>query len=461
MPPQRRVTFLRPEEIDHEQSRLIREDELQRAPQSFTDWLMEKVVASRPQPLSAIPSLDTAVESLPMVGGIAGGILGGVGGTVAGFGVGGVPGAVGGAAVGGAGGESLRRTIQQLRGTMPVDRSVGETLAGVGTEGAKQGAYELGGQGLMRAAQPVGRFVYRQAVGRLPDAITSAFPNVVETLWKNRVPLSEAGRAQVVAARGEAAKGVKALLQKATDAGTTFDAHSVLGGHLYDLIDQIGAIPAGSAEERALSTYIDDYLARHPGPLTPLALKEMKQAAQQISSGLFDAAAKGGVVGAEAGTYGKFNQAIAKDAQAALETIPGVGAGEKEVQSLIGAGKAMRQIVRRPPGVGMRIVPKATGLMSAVIGELLLPHGGTISDVGRTAIEYGVGDLLGHFAASPEMLSRGALVLTQPQIAALFRQSPRLAAEVLSRMEQYANTPPEQYPPGGGISIGGLEAGPK
>jgi len=432
MPPPRIIT-VRPEDIDHAATspggRTVSPDEIASADdpqQSWPSWL-----------------LDQGIDALPMAGGLAGGIVGGVGGTVGGFGVGGPPAALAGAMLGGAGGEGFKQAINQYLGRTPVFASNTDALKDVGLEGAKQGAYELGGQGLGWAAPKVGAAIYESALGKLPEKILSQFPNVADVLVKNRFPISEGGRAAAVIRRGQAGQATRALLQRAQEAGVTFDAGQVVEKPLLDLIDALGAIPAGSAEEKALGNYIDDYLARHPGPLSPQALKDMKQAAQQISDPIMKAESMGNVVGAEANTYGKFNKAVATGAQNALETkisteagfAPGMAAAEGETKDMIGAARA----IKAAAGKGYSLPTEmsligASGALAAALSPTVRgkKDAGLPRELAQGVIEY----MVTRGMASRYAISKGALALTAPQTAAIFRQFPRVAAYVVGQLQQ-------------------------
>jgi hypothetical protein len=80
---------------------------------------------------------DTAIDTLPMVGGTVGGLLGAPAGPLT---------AVGGAALGGAAGEGLRHAIQSTRGKEQPWATPGEAVTDLGVAGAEQGAFEGAGR---------------------------------------------------------------------------------------------------------------------------------------------------------------------------------------------------------------------------------------------------------------------------------------------------------------------------
>lgn len=132
---------------------------------------------------------DTAVDALPLIGGIAGGLAGLATG----------PGAIGTAAIGGAGGEAWKRVINDLRGKgKPADETPGNVLTGIATAGAAQGAGQAAGMGLAKVAgalaprvatwalKPSMTLVNRRAgIERLPSA--RVVKNITNTVLENRL----------------------------------------------------------------------------------------------------------------------------------------------------------------------------------------------------------------------------------------------------------------------------------
>ncbi len=108
---------------------------------------------------------DTAVDALPIVGGIVGGIAGAPLGPLA----------IGTAAIGGAGGEGWKRAINSLRGkTNPADETPERVINAVKKAGVEQGAgtaLGMGGAAIVKAAAPtLRRGAVRMMTGSLkPD----------------------------------------------------------------------------------------------------------------------------------------------------------------------------------------------------------------------------------------------------------------------------------------------------
>jgi hypothetical protein len=399
--------------------------------QELTDIFAKVTGTTRPADLVADRSgLDRLVDSLPAAGGMAGGVVGGIGGTVMGMGVGGVPGAVGGAAVGGAGGEALRQLIERARGNEAPATSTGAS-ADIGTAGMLQALYELGGQGFSRLLGAGGRALMGNAV-RPAQAIRDQFPDVIDTILNNRLPVGRgpfggaAGSAQAGALRMASSRNLRALLSQAEAAGTRFTPNDV-SGPVIDLIDQITKQPLPEADMQALDNMIGEFLRAHPGPMTPNDVKDLKQAAQAIASPIFKAASRGLPVGAADSMRARFNGGIASGSKAALETIPGVGDAEATTQSLIGASRALRAA----EGRRLPLSAEALSVAAPVIETLLTPNSPLPQAVRQGVTTY----LISRGLMSPRSSSRIALALTNTQAQQLFQQFPRLAVEVVNQLQ--------------------------
>lgn len=379
---------------------------------------------------------DTAVDALPSIGGALGGIVGGVGGTVAGMGVGGVPGAVGGAALGGAAGEAFRQLANRLRGE-DAPQSMTDAAKGIAGEGAIQGGMQAAGGALAGGARVVGRGLVENAV-RPTMSLVREFPNVVDTIVAERLPVGRflpglpSGSQQAMSKLGAASQGVRDLLAKAEASGTTIDGAQMIQKPVLELIDDIARQPLGDAQEQQLASMLDEFLRRNAAkPLTPTAVKELKSRAQAIAKPVYRAVEKGFPVTAEQSLNARFNAAVGSGAKEALETIPGVGAGEAHKKSLIGATRALKQAENRRLSLAGELGSAALGgsVGAAVTG--LLGSGGA-----DDSLKSGVtGWLIARGIASPRSLSRGGLMLTSRQAQALLREFPRLADYMVREKE--------------------------
>lgn len=389
---------------------------------------------------SMLPSTDTMVNAIPSVTGGVGGVVGGIGGTVGGFGVGGVPGAVGGAVVGGAAGEALKQLVNLMRGRGAPES--GFAAAGdIAKEGATQGAVELAGAGLGAGAKVAGKALMENAV-RPTMSMVREFPNVVDTLVSERLPVGrflpgwKKGSEQAIEKLGAASRSVKALLAKATNNGTTF-ANDDVAAPILGLIDDIAKQPIGNAQEKQLASMLDEFLQRHPGPLAPIEVKELKQRAQAIAKPIYKAMEKGMPVTADQTLAARFNDTIASGAKTSLETIPGVGAAEKKTQEMIGAARALKQAENRrlslmAEGAGVAIGSS----LGATVGEMLGPDSGIDGNLKKAVVGWAITRGL----MSPRAMSRGALVLTHEAALQILRQFPRLA-ESLTTSETTSAAP--------------------
>lgn len=382
--------------------------------------------------VSMLPSADTVVNAIPSATGMAGGIIGGIGGSAFGFGVGGVPGAIGGATVGGAGGEALKQLVNTLRGRVTPATPL-KAAGDIAKEGATQGALEAGGAVVGAGARVAGKALMENAV-RPTMGLVREFPNVVDTIVKERLPVGRVlpglakGSEQAIEKLKFASKSVRALLDKAGSGGTTF-TNDEIAEPVLKLIDDVAKQPIGVAQEKQLAGMIDEFLSRHPGPLTPIAVKELKQRAQAIAKPIYKAMEKGMPVTADQTISARFNDAIASGAKTSLETIPGVGAAEKKTQDMIGAARALKQAENRrlslmAEGAGVAIGSS----LGETVGAMLGPDSGIDGNLKKAVIGWAVTRGL----MSPRSMSRGALVLTSTAAQQILRQFPRLAEGVIS-----------------------------
>lgn len=389
-----------------------------------------KPVSETPTRGAARTWTDRAVDALPTLGGFAGGVAGGIGGTVAGMGVGGVPGAVGGAALGGGAGEAAKQLVNRARGA-PAPESAMDAVAGIGKEGAVQGASELAGAGAVGLSRVAGRALMEHAV-RPTASLLREFPNVMDTILRRRLPVgrnllpgSEAGSEMAVEQLGDAGRAVRALLTKAEQSGTQFTPDQV-AQPVQDLLQELTKQPLGEAEQRQVAGMLQEFLQRHPGPLTPNDVKDLKQAAQAIAKPVYKAADKGFPVSADQSVNARFNSAIASGAKTTLETIPGVAAGESATRDLIGATRAIKAAEGRRLSLGA----EAVSAIAPVLAQLLQPDSNLPEKVRNAATAY----LVTRGIASPRSLSRVALKLTDTQVQELLRQVPRLAEAVKTQV---------------------------
>lgn len=410
-------------------------------PDDATDVEISDALGASPAQKPERTWTDAAVDSLPAVAGAAGGIIGGIGGTVGGFGVGGAPGAIGGAAVGGAAGESARQLINRARGKAAPATSM-DAAKDIGVEGAVQGASEAAGGAVAKGATVVGRGLVENAV-RPTMAMVRDFPNVVDTIVKERLPVGRMlpgmakGSEQALAKLATESASVKALLSKATSDGMTF-ATSKIAEPVLGLIDDIAKQPIGDAQMKTLENMLDEFMKRNPGPLTPLAVKDLKSRAQAVAKPIYKAMGMGMPVSADQTVAARFNGAVASGAKSALETIDGVGAGETEKQGLIGASRALKTAENRRLSLAGEVGSAVAGNVAGTVADMLSPDSSLDSKLKNGAVAW----LVARGMASPRTMSRAGLALTAPQIEQLFRQFPRLAVAAIEQAQGQPATSP-------------------
>jgi hypothetical protein len=335
---------------------------------------------------------DTAVDALPTIGGALGGLAGGVGGSVFGMGVGAVPGAIGGAAVGGAGGEGLRQSINAMRGKGAL-LTPGAALAGIGTEGAIQGAAEGAGIGVGKLLTSVAKQAYRGAL-RPSAAIRSKAPDVVERGLADRAFVGSRS------AKEKAFAGVKASKAEADAA----------------VAAQSGASPITSRETRqALLPEVDrakrEVAAGLPDVRRAIAeraktipksatLQEGHAIARTLNDAAdpaFKAANRGG---APVSLEHRLNKDLATAYSGAVKArVPGLAAINKTTADRMGLARALKDAAERP-SVLANIVASGAGA-----GEFFRSGGDPGNALATALAIKGV--------SSPRTLSAGAIGLNE------------------------------------------------
>jgi hypothetical protein len=163
--------------------------------------------AANPVPEARRTWTDTAVDALPM----AGGMVGGVAGTVAG----GPLGAVGGATLGGGAGEAAKQLVNRVRGAQAPQTS-GDAALAIAGQGAVNGALEGVGQAAMPVLEKAGAAVYR---GYLKPSLSRVnlpkAAQIVKTAIEENLPVTAAGLSRARELIGELNGKVNAILDNA------------------------------------------------------------------------------------------------------------------------------------------------------------------------------------------------------------------------------------------------------
>jgi hypothetical protein len=154
-------------------------------------------------------SVDSAVDTIPAISGMAGGIGGAA--------VGGPVGAIAGAGGAASAGEGLRQWIQEKRGK-EASRSLPERGSAMVKEGVINAAGEalgVGAAGLQKAVAPA---LYRW--GAKPSArLAKEFPTVIEDAIESGIPISRRGQAQAESAVAASHAQADAMIAKAEQDG--------------------------------------------------------------------------------------------------------------------------------------------------------------------------------------------------------------------------------------------------
>lgn len=287
---------------------------------------------------------DTAVDTLPMLGGAAGGIIGGIGGTVAGMGVGGVPGAIGGATVGGAGGEALRQLVNHARGA-EAPSTPGQAATDISIQGGVQGALEGVGQGAVAAATPLASAVYR---GYLKPSLSKVnlpkAAEIVQTAISEAIPMTKGGLAQTQKLIGELNGKVNDLLSHAS--GRTVNLSDIANSvrtWAKQTYDRAGRDPRDYEAAMKVADRIDTHPSVMEPPFSPQPATADPLAANQIKRDLQGAARdKFGVPGGTAETAGeKFaSSAMRKGIE---QQAPGVGPLNMRESKLIDLARSLQR----------------------------------------------------------------------------------------------------------------------
>ena len=218
---------------------------------------------------------DTAVESLPAIGGAVGGIVGGVGGTAFGMGFGGVPGAVGGAALGGGAGEAAQQLIQRVRGRGGPS-SPTEAATDIASQGAVQAGAEAIGGAAGRAMKPMGERLMQsalkpgwQALKKQPGGV----PPAVTAMLEQGINVTKGGYAKLE-------KLLSATQDEIKDAVSSIPTSI----NPFKVTSRLGPLAAKEATDIAPQQGLEDisrigqqFLEAHGGaPISPVGAQEMK-----------------------------------------------------------------------------------------------------------------------------------------------------------------------------------------
>lgn len=313
---------------------------------------------------------DARVEALPTAGGAAGGAMGGPVG----------------AAVGGAMGDAVRQMTNRAGGRQA------EGLQHVGTEGLRQGAYELGG----RAISELGRGVYKGAVALLPKTIKQEFPTLARAGYREFVALTRRGAEKADRLLGESAQQAADVITQAERAGASPVGLSEVERYVPDVASDISARAGGTAEPGLHTlTSVSRRTARgHAWPISLSETQGLKQAEQDLAQRAYRARDAGRIVNLS--PRAQYAEAAARGAREAIETrVPSVIPVNRRTQELIGLARGATHSAETG-----HVLSRATG---AIAGGLAGTGAGVVPALGTAAF--------GSLLTTPGGLSRLALML--------------------------------------------------
>lgn len=361
---------------------------------------------------------DTAVDALPMAGGMVGGALGSLTGLPT-LGVGAVPGAIVGASVLGGGGEAAKQLINRWRGK-PAPQTPSDAAMQIGEQGAMQGAMEAGGQAAMPALEKAGTAVYRGylkpslAKVNLPKAA-----EIVKTAIQENLPMTHGGLTRANDLIGQLNGKVNDILSNAT--GRTVDLGEVANDvrawakRMYDrpgrdpndyqavlkVADRIDGHPSVNPATTAMG---DRMAGRAPSSAVDLTTANTVKRDLQAS-----AADKFGVPGVSAEVAGE--KAASGMMRTAIEQqAPAVGAVNLRESKLIDVARSLARATGRDANRDQIIGTRAIvgGLMGGALGGgASYEHGGS---PGQTALTSAVGSLVGTLGLHPAVATRAAIL---------------------------------------------------
>lgn len=390
--------------------------------------------------------LQSGIEALPAMGGVAGGLLGAAAGPA---------GAVGGAGLGGIAGQAARLALRPAVGLSDVSQPppVGEQAQSLLGAGLTQAGQELGGQALSGVVKLSGRALMRAALAPT-RALRQEFPKLAETAVETGTmvgprPTLKAGGIAIVggapkvdALRVQSSQAEDRLLMAANQNGVRVPLQDIA----QPLIDNADAYvlrtqgrhltgDEGAQILGGVRRFVEEKLGRQTygagktdvSLLTPEQVQVLKQETQAAKKPLFKARAAGVV---PAGNP-DLNAAVEQSARSALYSrIPGLQEQAATTQKLIGLKRAVIAREGGGPLVGEARELSSVAGRTAAYGTLAALGGGVGYSTGGTPgerVQRGLeGMAVGGLLGSPQTLSLAALLASNPYLAMLLQQAPRL-----------------------------------
>lgn len=336
-----------------------------------------------------------------------------------------IPAMIAASALGGAGGAGIGMMRGAAYGSKEQTPATARGVVGeMGKQGAIQGVAEGIGSGVIApVASRMARVLMDNAV-RPTETLLREFPNVIETLIKERIPVGrifgKTGSQQAKGALRESAATTRGLLGEADAAGATVAPQQMMSElpALRAEAQKSAGLPGGGAGK--LPDMEAEFAATHSASIPASEAKDLKRSAQALAKPVYKAQRMGHVVGPEQSQGAAFNEAVARGTKQGIEDIPEFGpriaASEKRTQDLIGATQAVR---------------KAEARRLPLWAELASTGAGTAAGAVTGDYKTGLGTGLALRAiTSPRSLSRGALALDSlgPMSPQMLRMSALIAA---------------------------------
>lgn len=346
---------------------------------------------------------------------------------------------MGGSAVGGAAAEATREAIS------------GQPLnpGSIATAGGTQAAADVVGRGIAKGARFVGRLGMQAAVKPLLSHVQEFTDQLVPTMIRERIPVGRIpaigrtlGSDIASSRRQESAQALKSVLADARKAGVSYRPDDLLGP-VQQLVSDLRGQPLNKADIASVQSMVQEFRATHPGPLTPEAVKTLKQNAWALARPVLKAEKTApGAAQADRVIEARFNRALGQGAEQALSqlsslrqpwsgprTVRGI---EARTKSLIGAQRATQR-AEQTLATGIPLIPRGWGgwVLGPGAGAALGGLSPSESPQERVGKAVG-GGIAGAMTMSPPVLSRLSLAMTDPYTQFFLRQMLTRAAAGLA-----------------------------
>lgn len=275
--------------------------------------------------------VDTAIDALPLAGGIAGG--------VAGAGALSIPLA----ALGGAGGEGFRRTIQTLRGKRPIDKSASETVVGLADAAKDQAVGQAVGMGVGKGLQLAGKGAMRMAFGA-QKGLRTKFP----TVDLEAVALREGIGPGQMRAAAKASRGANEALAKAVQNADVAGAPKI---HPRELMPRLRKLydRANQARMPENASQIADEAGKLGRRMRGGISNADALVAKQERQALAKAALRSGTDPRAASVTSKVNAEVSRGLADALRKTPDVGKALDRSQEMMALERAVKSADNHTP----------------------------------------------------------------------------------------------------------------